>query len=463
MQAGILTPELWAEAQFDQAELGDQRRTRRAVKVAAQMVRRPGDSIPGQAATWPATKASYRLFDQEEVTFEALNQGHWRAVRQEAACRPVVLMIEDTTKLDFTGHPATADLGPIGDGGGRGLMLHSTLAVDPAGAGDVLGLAYQMLFCREEAPPDETRIQRRHRLREFRIWVQSVRAIGESPAGSRWIHVCDRGADGFELFDACRQTHVDCVIRLAQDRRCAPGHEAATPCEGLMHWARTLPACGQQTVQLRRRPQRSPREACLSVAYSAVTLFPPWLDRSKGEPWPGWVVRVWEPATPAGEEPIEWVLLSSVPVDSSEQAMRISSWYALRWLVEEYHKCLKSGCKVESRQMETRARLEACIGILVVVAVRLLQLKLQARNAPGRPAIQCASPLHVQVLAAHWKKSPESMTAREFCRDVARLGGFLARKHDGDPGWQTLWRGWLRLQDMTAGAALATPGGWNCG
>jgi len=172
---------------------------------------------------------------------------------------------------------------------------------------------------------------------------------------------------------------------------------------------------------------------------------------------------VWEADTPAGEEPIEWVLLTSVPVASAEDALTISHWYSLRWLVEEYHKALKTGCQVEERQMETRGRLEACIGLLTVVAVRLLQLKLWARQEPEKPATDCASPLHVQVLAAYWKRPLAAMTAREFWRDVARLGGFLGRKSDGDPGWQTLWRGWQQLEAMTIGAALAQHGIRNCG
>ena len=166
------------------------------------------------------------------------------------------------------------------------------------------------------------------------------------------------------------------------------------------------------------------------------------------------MIRVWEPNTPTGEEPIEWVLLTSVPATSLDDALMISHWYALRWLIEEYHACLKSGCKVEERQLETRRRLEACIGFLAIVAVRLLQLKLLARHQPQAPATTCASPLHVRLLAAYWKKPLEAMTAREFWRDVARLGGFLARKGDGDPGWKTLWRGWLELEAMTAGATL---------
>lgn len=447
-------PAEWAELHFGGADLGDRRRTRRAVQVAARVLRRPQGSIPQQSGTWAATKASYRLFNEEDVTFEALGREHWELTRAEAGKRQVVLMIEDTTELDYTAHPLVEDLGPIGNGGGQGMLLHNTLALDPNGAGEVLGLAHQILFRRQPAPPDETFTQRKHRDRESRIWGQSVEAVGSPPGGSQWVHVCDRGADNFEMLEACRKTQVDFVIRMAQNRRCVAGHDLheAQPVH-LVEWVRTLPPAGEKTLELRRRRKRSPREAQLRIAYWAVTLLPPWLDRD-ASPCPGWVVRVWEPDTPLSEDPIEWILFTSVPVESLKDATTISQWYSLRWLVEEYHMCLKTGCKVEDRQLKRRARLEPCIAILGIVAVRLLQLKLSARNKPNAPATACAPSLHVQLLAAYWKKPLEAMTARAFWRDVARLGGFLARRRDGDPGWRTLWQGWLRLDAMAEGAAL---------
>jgi len=202
MQMGMKgTAEGWALAQFGSADLGDQRRTRRATKLGAKMVRRPGDSIPEQAGGWADTKASYRLLDHDDVTFEALTQPHRAATLQEADARPTVLMIQDTTELDFTAHRATVGLGTIGDGRGVGFMLHNTMAVDPAGKGEVLGLADQQLFCREGLRPEETRTQRKNRQRESQIWLKSVEAVGRSASGGRRVHVCDRGADFFELFD----------------------------------------------------------------------------------------------------------------------------------------------------------------------------------------------------------------------------------------------------------------------
>jgi len=459
----FLSPDSWAEQQFGQVELGDRRRTKRAVRVAAQMVRHPAASIPEQAGNWAATKGSYRLFSEDDVTFEALSAQHWASTRQAAGEHERVLLIQDTSCLDFSWHHATEGLGPIGDHQGRGFMLHSTLAVSPEEDGKVLGLAYQMLFCRQPRPEKETRAERRRRERESEIWRTSVREIGSPVSESQWIHVCDREADDFETFEVCQEVGVDFVIRVAQDRRALIDHDVSEPTAGLLELARSLPACGGQRMWVRHRPRRQARWAKLLVACSPVTVFPPRLSRNKSDPLHAWVIRVWEIDPPQGEAPIEWVLLTIVPTDNLETAVRIAFWYSLRWLIEEYHKCLKTGCSAEDRQLQAAERLEACLGLLVVVAVRLLQLKQYAKTEPDRPATTCAPQGHVQVLAVYLNRSVEGWTIREFWREVARLGGFLARKGDGEPGWQTIWRGWQKLDLLTIGTGLATQEQKKCG
>jgi hypothetical protein len=465
----VRSAEAWGFETFGECELGDVRRSRRAAKLAAQMASRPSSSIPDQTETWHDAKAGYRLFSQEEVTFEAMSLPHWKQVREEARSRRVVLMIEDTSELDYTGRAQVEGLGPIGNGRGRGFMLHSTLAVAPEGWGEVLGLAYQMLFCRPEPPEgggarkQESRTERKRRTRESEIWPRSVQEVGEAGSGSRWVHVCDRYADNYEMFSSCVSTGVDFVIRVAQDRRASLRRGGKKLPGRLLERVRGLRAVGEKTLYVRSRPKREGRWVKLKVAYSAVTIFKPWLDRQCPEQLEGWVVRVWEPDTPAGEEPIEWVLWTSVPVASTREALEISHWYSLRWLIEEYHKCLKSGCKVEDRQLHEASRLEPCIAMLAALACRLLQLKLTAKQEPDRPAKECVPLLHIKVLGAYRKREMTGLTMREFLREVAKLGGFLARKSDGDPGWQTLWRGWQRLDAMTLGASLALSRETKCG
>jgi hypothetical protein len=462
MPEAIPAPAEWAQQQFSEVALGDVRRTRRAVKLATQMATQPQVSWPKQAGTWPATKAGYRWFDNQNVTFEALQTQHWMQTRAAAATRAVVLHIQDGSQLDYSGPGARAGLGPIGDGGGWGFLLHSTLSVDGQ-TGEVLGLSHQTLTVRQPAPRAERKRQRKQRPRESQVWGQSVAALGVAPARSCWVQVCDREADTFAFFAACQQHGHHFLVRAAQNRRAAVGPAVTEPAGGLLDLVHALPAGAQKELELRRRAQRAPRRVGLHVAWASVTLWPPQDERAGQAPLRLWVVRVWEPQTPAGEEPIAWVLLTDVPTPDAAAALARAEWYAWRWLIEEYHKCLKSGCGVEARQLETAARLAPCIGVLAVVAVRLLQLKHTARQAPQRPAAECVSPDHVRVLAAHLGRAVATFTAYEFWREVAKLGGFLARRRDGEPGWQTLWRGWRDLDLMTCGARLGRADAPRCG
>ena len=446
----------WAAQEFGAVELGDKRRTRRAVKVAAVMAAHPAASIPAQNQRWADTKATYRLFDQDDVTFQGVSEPHWRRTRQEASSRACVLLIQDGSQLDFTRHTSVEGLGFIGDGGGRGLMLHSVLAVDPAvgpkGEAAVLGLAHQQVWIRRQVPAGETRTQRKARQTQARVWTQAVEAVGCLGA-ARCIHVADREADNFDFFDACRRHGAGFLVRAYQDRRAALGHEAEESQGHLLSLVRQLPALGHKRLYVRRRPTCQPGWRTLQVAAAPVTLFAPWLNDGDAPPLRCWVVRVWEESTP-GHEAIEWVLICSEPVASLSAALEAAQWYSLRWLIEEYHKCLKTGCRVEQRQLEDLRALQALIGMLAIVAVRLLQLKQQARLDPDRLAVESVSSEHVRMLSTYWGLPAETLTVYQFWRHVARLGGFLARTGDGEPGWQTLWQGWQKLDLMTLGATI---------
>jgi hypothetical protein len=171
---------------------------------------------------------------------------------------------------------------------------------------------------------------------------------------------------------------------------------------------------------------------------------------------------VWEVDAPPGVEPIEWILLSDEPVKNLDDAVRLCGWYALRWMVEQFHQCLKSGCKVEARQLEHVDRLEPLIGMSCVLAVRLLQLKNDTRLMPQAPAINHVPRESVKTLARMLRVPADSITLRQFTHEVAKLGGFLGRKSDGEPGWLTLWRGWHELDLITHGLHLAAEEG-RCG
>jgi hypothetical protein len=221
----------------------------------------------------------------------------------------------------------------------------------------------------------------------------------------------------------------------------------------LMQWSRQLERKAGKKITLRGRDGKPKREAELNVAWSEVWICAPKNRKlRKKEPIRGWVIRCWEESE--SEDAIEWVLLSTVEITEAEEALEQVRWYACRWMIEEYHKCLKTGCGIEKRQLESAQGLKALLGLLAIVAVRLLQLRTISRKEPNRRAREVIPEIMVSVVARKIEMKRE-MTVGEFWRGVARLGGFIGRKSDGDAGWQTLWRGWQRLQDLCWGAEFA--------
>lgn len=455
--------EQWAEQQWGQSKLGDKRRTTRAIRLGVALAAQPAASLPAQTNSWGELKAAYRLLNEEDVTHRALSAPHWQATRQQAAAfeQAVVLFVQDTSELDFTSHPKTSGLGHIGNTRGRGFLLHTCLALIPSKEPPhIIGVAAQHVWTRqhEARKGRESRIARNKRPTEAEVWAKIVEEIGSVPQPETgipmWVSVGDRASDIFAYLRRARAAGWHALLRVGQDRVIQTG---AGERARLMKWVRELPLQARQTMTLRGRDGRPQRNVELSIAWSAVTICPPQLGpERKQEPIEGWCIRCWEHSAPAGIEAIEWILFTSVPVSGKHSAVEQVKWYSCRWMIEEYHKCLKTGCAMEQRQLETAAGLLALLGFLAIVAVRLLQLRELSRRTPEALAHTAVPVVLINVLVARLKLKVEveKLTMREFWQGAARLGGFLGRKSDGDPGWQTLWRGWQRLQDLRWGATL---------
>jgi hypothetical protein len=396
------------------------------------------------------------------VTHQVLSEPHWWATRQQAAQAGTVLFVQDGSELDFTAHPQTTDLGWIGNTGGRGFLLHSCLALRPAAVPEILGLAAQRVWTRQEIKKGtETRAMRARRPKESDIWAEMVESMGAAPVAPErcWVSVSDRASDVFSFVRRARAQHWHCVLRVSQNR------VVLTPCgkeTKLLDWARRLPAQAETTWELRGRAGQPGRTIRLHVAWSALRLCPPRNGPERRQaPLAGWCVRCWE----AGKrkDAVEWVLFTTVPVADAAAARERVEWYRLRWMVEEYHKALKTGCAIEQCQLRSAQGLQALLGFLALVAVRLLQLRSIARTAPETPARQVVKPEWVETISRLRGESAATMTVDQFWRRVAGLGGFLGRSGDGDPGWQTLWRGWQRLQDLCWGLHQMPGPGKKCG
>lgn len=443
----------WAEHNFASVHLGDRRRTRRLVESAAAIAARPGQTFP-QVFDWNALRAFYNLCDQDVATLPAIQGPHWELTRQAMGRHALVLIVHDTTDLDFTDHPSLRGAGPIGDGKGRGFLQHNSLAVLPQPR-QVLGLAYQQLRVRQAAPAGEHAQKRKRRRRESELWLAGITAPGRPPPGCRWVDVGDRGSDIYEAMAAARAAGHDFLFRATQNRQVWTT-AAQEELVGLRDFAGSLPSQGCDQVEIPGRGGRAARTATVQLAAAPV-----WIPAPQGTPrrWSqpalaAWVIRIWEANAPEGAEPLEWLLVCSVPTRDPEELKTRRDWYGCRWMVEVFHHIEKNGCREEARRLETAARLEACLAILSVVAVRIFQLRTALESQPTAPADQVATAAEIRVVWALHKQAGPQLTVREFVRGVAKLGGFLGRKHDGEPGVLTLWRGYQRLQDMLLGYHL---------
>ena len=454
MITALCSPVQWAQDEFSFAQLGDARRNKRLVKIAQALAASPGGTLPQAFPHWDELKAAYRFFGQAGVSFERVATPHWERTR--VACREPgeYLIIEDTTNLDYSHHPAAQDLGPIGDGSGRGFELHSALAVrveawtlEQRPEGTVVGLFGQRCSRpRRTASPSSAR--RYARGRKTECWAAAFQDSGAPPAGVQWIYVADRESDFYEPMQICEQVGADFIIRAYHDRRLADqaGH--------LFEPLARAPVLGQTTVEVRARAGQAARTAMVEARAVRVDLDGPWRPGGWQPPLRGvWAVEVREVhAPPEVKQPLHWILLTSLPCTTWTEVRRVIGRYGARWWVEEYHKALKTGAGVEDSQLERGDRLEGLIGVLAVVAVRLLSTKFLARSRPeGLEAAQSFGPQMLALLEKKLGRPKGGWTNAKVLIATARLGGFLARKHDGMPGWQTIWRGWQRLMWMAEG------------
>ncbi len=445
----------WAEKTFRSAKLGDQRRTERLVNSAAKIAAHPEKSFT-EIFNWNDLRGFYRLCDQKEATMQAVMEPHWQQTRQAMSAQPLVLILHDTTELDFTEHRALSGAGPIGDGRGQGFLQHNSLAIVPQPR-QVLGLAYQQLRVRIPAPLGERTPKRKQRDRESEMWFEGIRAAGPAPEGCCWVDVGDRGCDIYEAMVAALQVQHHFLFRLTQNREVftTPAHDQSVL---LKDYAKSLPSQGSDVVEIPGRGGRAARTATVQLAAAPVWVPAPreTPNRASQPVVEAWVIRVWEADPPSGCEPLEWMLLCSLPTTTLEELKERRDWYACRWMVEVFHNIEKNGCSEEARRFETAERMETCLAILSLVAVRVFQLRCALENQPNEPAAQVASKAEIEVVCRFFKLKIRNLTVRDFVRNVAKLGGFLARKSDGEPGVQTLWRGYQRLQDLLLGFHLQT-------
>jgi transposase-like protein/DDE family transposase len=433
----------WIRKTWADANLGDRRRNQRAIQLATDLLSAPESSLPKVTMSWGDLKGAYRLLNEKDVSHKVLQQNHWTHVFNSANEHPgIVLFIQDGSILDYSSREATMGLGPIGDHEGKGINLHSCLAV---GLGkntpSIFGLAYQAAWIRSEIVKcsTETKSQRRKRSTEADVWSSWIPKIDRGQRNSPWVFVGDRGNDIFKFIDICQQRGWDCVYRACQNRVII----AQGKTHYLMPWARSLNFKTTKQLILRSRNGVPARIVELKVSWETIEIQPPQLEKKDRKPISAWCVRCWN-----DEEKLEWILISTIPVLNNSSAIEKADWYAHRWIIEEYHKCLKTGCSIEKRRLRTAEGLIALLGILGIIATKLLELRSISRETEQIPAEKVIPEIFLRIVRIKLHLGDSPLTVNAFWKQVARLGGFLARRSDGDPGWQTLWGGWIRLLDM---------------
>jgi len=448
-----------AQELFPDLDLGDIRRNRRFQTVVGDILDRPGQSLPQIFPDPTQYRACLNLFDAPEATHQRIFAAHRDAVLKHLATvtRPV-LLIHDTTVLDYSGHTTLEDEnGPVGNGGGRGWLAHHTLAVDPADR-TVFGLVGQILHVRRAVGRSESTAAKRDRLsRESRLWLQGIEGVGPNPEGTCRIDVADRGADIFEFLAHLQSQGRRFVVRSSHNRALGsdPSDEKA---ESLLHDSmRSLPASTAWELKLPGRAGQKPRTVVLSVSYRRVELRPPHVKKGHyaSRSLPMTAIRVWEADPPEGTVALEWLLLTGEACETVGEVHQVANWYSCRPQIEEYHKVQKSGVGIEGFQVQSAKKLQAMIAVVSAIAVAMMNLRLAARDEKLRekPAEEFVPKEWVKVLQMALKavlgKCPTGpMTVRDFWVGLSRLGGYQKNPQKHPPGWITLWRGWAAFRQM---------------
>jgi hypothetical protein len=333
----------------------------------------------------------------------------------------------------------------------HGLLVHTTLALTPERV--PVGLLAQQVWARDPAAVGQraTRKQRPIAAKESQKWLQSVEAVIEAHTQcpqTPFVCVGDREADVYDLFLQARPSGVDLLVRAAWNRRVDHPERYL--------WAKVTaqPVVATLTVRVPRRGVHLARQATVSVRWCVVCLCPPTHRHAEKLPTLAlWAVQAREEHPPAGTEPLEWLLLTTCAVHTAEDAIERVAWYACRWSIEVLHKVLKSGCRLEARQLEAAESLQRCLAVYSVIAWRILYATLLSRAMPEAPCTALLEPEEWQALycAIHVTSTPpaEPPTLREAVHWIGRLGGFLARRGDGEPGVTVLWKGFHHLTDLT--------------
>jgi hypothetical protein len=460
----MITP--WALEEMATANFGDERLDTRVAILLSALGNRPNLSIPAACGSRAEMKAAYRFYDNDKATFAKVIEPHLARSRQRVAQQPIALLVQDTSEIDLT-RPEQEVVGAGAlDGSRRGVLLHEMHAFTPDGT--PLGTVWAEVLNRTEgvshASPAEKHDERKHtpiEEKESMRWLtglREARQLAQELPGVQCVCVADSEADIYEWFAEPRgEQPVHWLIRACQDRaletdsgRHLRDQVLATPLlykvELLIRGRKAKTAAEDRA----RRQNRETRQAKVEVRAATVTLRPPWRPDRELPPVTVNVVLVREPNPPAGEPPVEWLLITTLPIDTPEQVRTVVEYYCVRWCIEILFRTLKSGCRIEQRRFEHVDRMLPCLGLYLIVAWRTFFVCRVGRSCPDLDCEAIFEPSEWKAvwMAVHRQKAPKKAPRlSEMVHLIARLGGYVERPHS-EPGTQTVWIGLQRMYDL---------------
>ena len=455
-QGGVVLKEScdWVEEEFGNVCLGDERLKARLIQITRDFYAKPQANIPQACESRAKTKAAYRFLDHRETTLDNILKSHYQSTLKRIQKEAVVLAVQDTTSLNYSLHPATENLGSIGSARDKiiGLMVHNTMAFN--GEGTPLGLLNVQCWAR-----DKDQYGKRHQRDQLPIeekesykWLASFNSLSQMQKQcpkTVIVSVGDRESDIYELFALASEDAKGpkLLVRATHPR------SLCNEQEHLWDYIGQQAVSGIQKIRVPRKGNQPSREAELVIRYSLVEVKAPQRKGMKGS-LKIWAILAEEKNAPKSVTPLKWMLLTTLPLHSFEEAVEKLGWYAQRWGIEIYHRTLKSGCQIEQRQLGNADRIESCLAIDIVVAWRIYYLTKLGREVPKVPCTVFFEEAEWKALVAYKTKNPippcRPPSLREAVRMVGSLGGFLGRKGDGEPGTKVLWLGIQRLDDITA-------------
>lgn len=462
----------WVEREVEGCEFPDARLKTRFGKLLGRLGEKIGAALPAACQDWAATKAAYRFFSNPRVDEIMILAGHFAATKSRiAAAKGPILILHDTTEFSFQRNRpeiiGKTRLLPRRRIGSKpitkcGLLMHSSLAVTPAGK--PLGLTAVKFWTRKKFKGTNALQGRgveggKHSVNTTRIpieqkesvrWLENLQQSAQLVNPDRCIHIGDRESDIYELFCLAQEEQTHFLVRTCVDRLAGTG--ATTIAKRMKREAI------QGTLRIEvLDAQRQPIQVELMLRYSQMTVHPPIGKHKRYPPLSLTVIHAWERNKPQGRKPICWKLLTDLPVANLESAIEKVNWYAQRWKIETFHKVLKSGCRAENAKLRTAERLTNLIAVFCIVAWRIFWLTMINRTNPSTSADVVFTQTEIAILnhLAGDPKQPAPKNLAHYVLAMAKLGGYLARKNDGPPGNTVLWRGLSRLTDIHLGVELS--------